>query len=160
MYKRKKLLGSLLMAGLLFTACSQRQEQFIVSSDEDGVICSAKSSFNDTIFYENRFPDSTIYYYVRLSEKENSELRQLVKNLKSEKTIPEFSLQPGGATFSVASDATQFYQINYALQSPNVKKIFTLFSEKSEAMKPCGKVENFWNIEGVAAPDNPNPSVE
>lgn len=148
------------MAGLLIVSCAENKEQFIVSSDEDGVICSAKSSFNDTIFYENRFPDSTIYYYVKMSSQENAELKTLVQNLKTEKTIPEFGLLPGGATFTVEFGQVDFYQINYSLQSPNVKKIFTLFSEKSKDMEPCDKVENFWNIDGVTAPENPNPSVD
>lgn len=158
MYKRRKFIGIvlLLMAGLL-SSCKKDTEQFILSSDEDGIICSAKSEFNDTIFYENKFPDTTVYYYAALSKYQNEELRKLIQNLKTEKSLPEFKLLPASGTFVVASDEVRFYEANYSLPSRNIKKILKVFSDLSSKMKTCKKVEGFWNIEGVAPPDNPIP---
>lgn len=157
MCKNQKLISilQLFIAGLFVTSCTKNNGQFIVSSDEEGVICSAKSTFNDTVFYENRFPDSTIYYYAILSKLQNDELKSLILNLKKEKSVPKFELKPGSPIFVVESDNVAFYQGNYSIQSPNIKKIFTLFRDKASAMKPCKKVEDFWNIEGVIPPDNP-----
>ena len=146
------------IAILFVSSCTKNNgqlKQFIISSDEDGVICSAKSSFNDTIFYENRFPDGTIYYYTVLSRHQNEELKKSIQNLKTEKSIPKFELIPGGATFIVESDKVLFYEGNYSIQSPNIKKILTLFRDLSPKMKACKKVEDFWNIEDVIPPDNP-----
>ena len=158
MCKRRKSIGILLLlvAGL-FTSCKKNTEQFILSSDEDGVISSAKSSFNDTIFYENRFPDTTVFYYAALSKYQNDELRKLIQNLKSEKNIPEFKLMPGSGTFIVASDEIRFYEANYSLPSRNIKKILSVFREMSSQMKTCKKVTKFWDIDGVTPPDNPVP---
>ncbi len=145
-------------AALLIYGCAKRDgqpNQFIVCSDEEGVICSAKSTFNDTIFYENRFPDATVYYYAVLSPEQNQALKSMVQNLKTEKSIPTFELKPGGGTFIVESDEVHFYLGNYSIQSPNIKKIFTLFRDMAPKMHNCKKVEDFWNIEGVSAPDNP-----
>lgn len=152
--RKLSLFLSLFFIGLLSISCADKQ-QFIVSSDEEGVICSAKSSFNDTIFYENRFPDATIYYYAVLSKQQNEELKQAVLNLKTEKSIPNFVLIPGGGTFIVQTDKVRFYQGNYSIQSPNMKKIFKLFSDIAPTMQDHKKVEDFWDIEGVTAPENP-----
>lgn len=163
MVKASISIATILMAGLLISGCTKNNGepgQFIVSSDEEGVICSAKSTFNDTIFYENRFPDTTIYYYVALTKQENEELKKSIVNLKLEKSIPAFDLKPGGGIFIVEADEVKFYEGNYSIPSHNTKKIFTLFREKAAAMKTCKKVENFWNIEGVNPPDNPIVKVE
>lgn len=145
------------MAGFLIFGCTRNDgpEQFIVVSDEEGVICSAKSTFNDTIFYENRFPDTTIYYYAKLTKQQNDELKQCIVNLKSEKNLPEFEVRPGSGTFIVESDKVYFYEGNYSIPSSNVKKILTLFMDKGQDMKEYKKVEKFWNIDGITAPDNP-----
>jgi hypothetical protein len=145
------------MAGLLVAGCEGKPQQFIMSSDEDGVICSAKSSFNDTIFYENRFPDTTVYYYALLTTQQNEELKKAITKLKFEKSIPKFELHPGSGTFVVESGDVTFYEGNYSLPSPNIKKILSLFREKFPEMKDFKKVEDFWNIDGVTPPDNPEP---
>lgn len=144
-------------AGIFISGCTKNgtPDQFIVVSDEEGVICSAKSSFNDTIFYENRFPDTTIYYYAKLSKQQNEALKQSIISLKSEKKLPKFELMPGSGTFIVESDEVHFYEGNYSIPSPNVKNILTLFMNKGNDMKEYKKVEDFWNIDGVTAPDNP-----
>jgi len=159
MYKTQKLNFLLLLStlGLLVASCAKGTEQFIMSSDEEGVICSAKSSFNDTLFYENKFPDTTIYYYALLSKDENKTLKELILNLKQEKSLPQFELHPGSGTFIVESGEVAFYEGNYALPSRNTKKILSLFQKKASAMKLCKKVNDFWNIEGVTPPDNPIP---
>jgi hypothetical protein len=155
-YKNTRgLLVSLTLIGLL-TSCAKK-EQFIFTSDEDGVICSAKSAFNDTIFYENRFPDSTIFYYAVLSKEENKELKKSIQNLSKEKRLPNFELKPGSGTFTVASDDVHFYEANFYIHSPNIKKILELFRDKGPDMQPCGKVADFWNIDGVTPPENPEP---
>lgn len=114
MFKNRKLIG-ILLAALLAMGCKKDTEQFIISSDEGGVICSAKSTFNDTIFYENRFSDATVYYYVTLSDQQNEELRKLIRNLKAEKSIPKFELRPDSGTFIVASDEVRFYEANHSV---------------------------------------------
>lgn len=155
MFKNRNLIGILL--GLLAIGCKKDTEQFIITSNEDGVICSAKSTFNDTIFYENRFSDATVYYYVALSKQQNDELKQLILNLKAEKGISKFELRPDSGTFIVVSDAVRFYEANYSIPSPNIKKILSLFRDKAPDMKTCKRIEDFWNIEGITPPDNPIP---
>lgn len=159
MFRNKKsiCIWLLFIIGLFFTSCAKVNTQFIVSSDENGVISSAKCSFNDSIFYENKFQDSTIYYYVKLSKQENEELKKLILNLKQENSIPKFESKPGSAVFIVENGDVKFYEGNYSIPSPNIKKIFTLFRDKASAMKTCKKVVDFWNIEGVIPPDNPTP---
>ena len=157
MSKNRNLLGILVLMSGLLTSCKKETEQFILCSDEEGVICSAKSSFNDTIFYENRFPDTTIYYYAALSKQQNEELKQLIQALKTEKSIPDFKLMPSSGTFIVASDAVRFYEADYFLPSSNTKKILSLFQDKASAMKTSKKLEDFWDIEGVTPPENPEP---
>lgn len=146
----------LLTAVFLFNSCTNSRVQFIVTSDEDGIICSAKSSFNDTIFYENKFQDTTLYYYVKLSKQENQELKKLILNIK-ENRISKFEMKPGSAVFIVQNGDVKFYEGNYSIQSPNIKKIFALFNHKGVVMKEWKKVEDFWNIDGVIPPDNPIP---
>lgn len=146
----------LLTAAFLFNSCTNSRVQFIVTSDEEGVICSAKSSFNDTIFYENKFQDTTLYYYVKLSKQENQELKKLILNIK-ENRISKFEMKPGSAVFIVENGDVKFYEGNYSIQSPTIKKIFTLFNNKGVIMKEWKKVEDFWNIDGVIPPDNPIP---
>ncbi|WP_136151116.1 hypothetical protein [Flavobacterium sangjuense] len=160
MFKNQKgiaLLSLLFISGLLLTGCTKAKERFIISSDENGIICSAKSTFNDTIFYENRFQDSTIYYYAPLSKQENEELKKLIISLKLEKSIPKFELRPDSGTFIVVSDAVRFYEANYSIPSRNIKKILGMFRDVSFKMKPCKKVDDFWDVEGVTPPDNPVP---
>lgn len=157
MYNHLKLLGILVLLTGLVTGCTKDTEQFILSSNEEGVICSAKSSFNDTVFYENRFPDTTVFYYAALSKPQNEELRQLILNLKTEKSLPKFELMHGSGTFIVASDAVRFYEANYSIPSRNTKKILSLFRDMASQMKPYPKKSDFWNIEGVTPPDNPMP---
>jgi hypothetical protein len=159
MCKNLRLLGLLLLvlSGFVVASCTKGTEQFIVSSDEEGVICSAKSSFNDTLFYENRFPDTTIYYYALLSKQENQKLKELILNLKQEKSLPKFELRPGSGTFIVESGEVKFYEGNYALPSRNTKNILSLFQKKASSMKLCKKVNDFWNVEGVTPPENPIP---
>ena len=146
----------LLTAAFLFNCCTNSRVQFIVTSDEDGIICSAKSSFNDTIFYENKFQDTTLYYYVKLSKQENQELRKMILNIR-ENRISKFEMKPGSAVFIVQNGDVKFYEGNYSIQSPNIKKIFTLFTNKGVVMKEWRKVEDFWNIDEVIPPDNPIP---
>jgi hypothetical protein len=146
----------LLTAAFFFNSCTDSRVQFIVTSDEDGIICSAKSSFNDTIFYENKFQDTTLYYYVKLSKQENQELKKMILNIK-ENRISKFEMKPGSAVFIVQNGDVKFYEGNYSIQSPNIKKIFTLFNNKGVIMKEWKKVEDFWNIDGVIPPDNPIP---
>lgn len=156
MYKNRKLIGILLLAELL-TSCKKDKEQFILSSDENGIICSAKSTFNDTIFYENRFPDTTVYYYSALSKKQNEELRNLIRNVKTEKSMSKFELRPASGTLIIVSDEVRFYEANYSLPSGNMKKILAVFPAIAYKMIPCKKVENFWDVDGVTPPDNPIP---
>lgn len=125
-----------------------------MSSDEQGVICSAKSSFNDTIFYENRFPDTTIYYYATLTKQQNEQLKQSVDSLNKDKVLPKFELHPGSGAFAVESGEVKIYEVNYALPSRHAKKILELFRDKAPAMEIRGTVKDFWNIEGVTVPDN------
>jgi len=157
MCNSRKLLGITLLLVFFLSSCTKNSEQFILCSDEDGVICSAKSSFNDTIFYENRFPDTTVYYYAALSKYQNKQLQQLIQNLKTEKSLSEFVLMPGSGTFIVASDKVRFYEANYSIPTRNTQKILTMFRDMSSQMKPCPKTKDFWNIEGVTPPDNPVP---
>lgn len=159
MCKRRCLPGIFFFASaLLLFGCAKddsQVKQFIISSNEEGVICSAKSTFNDTLFYENRFPDSTLYYYAVLTQKQNQKLRQLIQKLKAEKTVPKFELHPGGPAFVVESDDVRFYEESYTLPSSNTKNILTLITEVSHKMEDYKKVEDFWNIDGVAAPESP-----
>ncbi|MCF6131488.1 hypothetical protein [Flavobacterium wongokense] len=159
MFKNSRVSAWMLLfiSVLLVVGCNGKREQFIVSSDEDGVICSAKSTFNDTIFYENRFPDTTIYYYAALSKQQNDRLKKSIEKLKFEKSLPQFEIHPGGGTFIVESDDVKFYEANYSLPSSNIKTILRLFREKGSEMKTCKKIEDFWNIDGITPPDNPTP---
>lgn len=156
-YKNRMLLRMVVLFGGILSSCSKNSEQFILCSDEDGVICSAKSSFNDTIFYENRFPDTTVYYYAALTKYQNKQLLELIQNLKTEKSLSEFTLMPGSGTFIVASDKVTFYEANYSIPTRNTQKILTMFRDMSSQMKPCPKTKDFWNVEGVTPPDNPVP---
>ncbi|WP_264520054.1 hypothetical protein [Flavobacterium sp. N1994] len=159
MCKNQKLKFLLLVStlGLLFTGCTKGTEQFIVSSDEEGIICSAKSSFNDTLFYENRFPDTTVYYYTKLTKPQNEELKKIILKLKEEKSIPKFELRPGSFTFALESDGIKCYEGNFSIPTSTTRKLLTFFRNEASVMKPCKKIEHFWSIDGVTPPDNPIP---
>ena len=158
MFKKRSLIGIIVlnMAGLLI-GCKKNKEQFIMSSNEDGIICSAKSTFNDTLFYENRFPDTTVYYYAALSKYQNDQLRKLILNLKTEKSMAKFELRPDSGTFIVGLDPVRFYEANYSIPSRNIKQILGLFRDTSFKMKPCKKIKDFWNISSITPPDNTLP---
>jgi len=90
-----------------------------------------------------------VYYYAALSKYQNKQLRELIQNLKTEKSLAEFTVLPGSGTFIVADNEVRFYEANYTIPTRNTQKILTLFRDMSSQMKPCPKTKDFWNIEGV-----------
>jgi hypothetical protein len=127
---------------------------------EDNVYVSAKSDFNDTLFYEHKFPDTTKYYYVLLSDKQNEELKMLIKNVCVEKDSPKFELSSGQELFIVDNSQVKFYVNNFANESENYKKINSFFRETSTMMIRTTEIKNFWNIGKAIPPPNPPKKAE
>ena len=155
---------SLLIIVFFITSCNKPKKQivkdFLVTSIEDRTIVSAKSNFNDTLFYEFRYTDSTTYGYELLSKKQNEELLKFVTGFEEEFTTSKFELLPGNEIFAVRSDEIIFYKYNFSRPKSNFGKINMFFKYSGNNLVKVNEIKDFWNISDVSAPKNPPKKIE
>ncbi|WNM18172.1 hypothetical protein [Flavobacterium capsici] len=145
---------------IFLLGCSHKKEestikQFIVFSIENEVFVSAKSNFNDTLFYEHKYSDTTKYSYIKLTKEENEELKKLIENILLEKDSPKFALSSGQELFIINNKKPLFYVNNYINESENYKKINLFFLQTSSKMVSANEIKNFWNIADIVPPPHP-----
>lgn len=137
---------------MLLTGCNKTEtpvEQFIIVSIENGILCSAKSNFNDTIYYENKLPSgATNYSYSLLNKAEKQKFERIIQTFSLEDPLKNFNYSQVESIILLKSDQLKIYNIDWLSQ--NGKAIYNLMRDLAHKRKETSQIEKFWDVNGFA----------